>query len=803
MFQNVSNSRIDMQSDNDKNFKIILKELFTLHNIIIYILTFLVSMVSIKNEIIPFGLAILAACMGGTVPIFMVYIISFISTWIFHGLTGLGTFFGTSVIFFILIFIFKPKISLDDRNEVLKVGSRLFLASFLYNFIDNIRGIFLIYDVFLGLVIAALTYTFYKIFVNGIVVIRDWGEKKAFTVEELIAASIILSIAISVLKDVQVFSLSISNILIIFIILVLGWKNGILIGGTAGLSIGLALTLVGNITLLQLTVFAVSGILAGALNRFGKIGVIIGFLLGNAILTYLANGNTSTIIYFREIFVAAVLLLAVPSHVKIRVQDLFGREKSLPSNGDKKFEYYEDVKEKLDVVVSAIDEIDEEMLISDENNELKKEIYIDNFCSNFEDYKENIFYEDVIQNFELIADIFNQFSREDVITENILIDIFKKYNNFILLRDQKIKNDLQELIKIANRTYRELQMKTLKQKTRKEEKQKIKNELKNVSNMIKKVSKEDIQNEKFDVKEKEIKVLLSSKGIDINSVLVSKAENGKYIVQLDLKFEEGSDLRDKKKLDLIADVISKVFRRKFVFQKDKRNLSTGVYFQTYSVQDKFGLAVGSSKVNKEGNKISGDSNIQVRLEDGKYLLAISDGMGSGKNAKKSSKFVINTLNNFLEKGFKEKDVLNLINSELNLNKNDEMYASVDISVLDLYLGDISIIKNGACNTYIKTKNNVKVFSSSRMPVGIIENVEIYRETYPLSEGDIILMCSDGLLDAARDESQGDWIEDFLSKINTTNVQKISDLIVNEAIDNSYGNVKDDITVIVAKILKKQ
>lgn len=244
MFQNVSNSRIDINKEDNKKVSLILKELFTVHNVVIYILTFLVSMVSIKNEIIPFGLAILAACMGGTVPIFMVYIVSFISTWIFHGGDGLATFFGTSIIFFVLIFIFKPKVSLDERNEVLKVGTRLFFASFLYNLINNIRGVFLIYDLFLGLVIAALTYTFYKIFVNGIVVIRDWGEKKAFTVEELIAASIIIAIAISVLKDVQIFSLSISKILIIFIILVLGWKNGMLIGGTAGLSIGLALTLV-------------------------------------------------------------------------------------------------------------------------------------------------------------------------------------------------------------------------------------------------------------------------------------------------------------------------------------------------------------------------------------------------------------------------------------------------------------------------------------------------------------------------------------------------------------------------------
>lgn len=553
---------------------------------------------------------------------------------------------------------------------------------------------------------------------------------------------------------------------------------------------------------MQLTVFAVSGILAGALNRFGKPGVIIGFLLGNAILTYLANGNTATIIYFREIFVASVMLLAVPSSVKIRVEDLFSKQKALPSNGDRRFEYYEDVKEKLDGVASTIDGIDDEIDIDNEDSKLKKEIYIENFLSSFEDYNENIFYDDVIQNESLVSDIFDEFAKEDVVTENTLIEIFKKYNNYILLRDQKVKDDLQELIKIANRTYRELQMNIVKQKTRKEEKQKIKNELKNVSNMIKKVSSKEISDDKFDVKEKELKVLLENRGLAVNSVSAQKLQNGKFIVNLDLKFEENSNLRDKKKIAIIAETISKVFGKKFVFQKDKNNLSTGIYIQTYSSEDKFGLAVGSAKTTKQGNKISGDSNLQIRLEDGKYLLAISDGMGSGENAKKSSKFVISTLNNLLEKGFEEKDVLNLINSELNLNKNDEMYASVDMSVLDLYSGNISIIKNGACNTYIKTGKEVKIFSSSQMPVGVIENVELLRESQSLNEGDIILMCSDGLLDAARENAKADWIKEFLENINTNNVQKIADLIVSEAIDNSYGNVKDDITVIVAKIIKK-
>ena len=64
------------------------------------------------------------------------------------------------------------------------------------------------------------------------------------------------------------------------------------------------------------------------------------------------------------------------------------------------------------------------------------------------------------------------------------------------------------------------------------------------------------------------------------------------------------------------------------------------------------------------------------------------------------------------------------------------------------------------------------------------------------------MCSDGLLENSYGIKEN-WIESFLSNVNTNNVQKIADLITSEAIDHSFGTPKDDITVIVAKIIKKK
>ena len=90
-------------------------------------------------------------------------------------------------------------------------------------------------------IIAIITYIFYKIFSNSITVIKDYGVKQAFTVEEVMGASLLMSIAFYSLHGFNIFGLSISNILSIMLVLFLGWKNGMLVGSTSGITIGMVL----------------------------------------------------------------------------------------------------------------------------------------------------------------------------------------------------------------------------------------------------------------------------------------------------------------------------------------------------------------------------------------------------------------------------------------------------------------------------------------------------------------------------------------------------------------------------------
>lgn len=803
MFQNIAEGNIQNEKENVKlnnKFGLICRELFKFQNIVIYVMTLLISMISIKEAYIPLGLAMVAACLGSTVPVFVVYIVSLIGTGIGLGNAAVINYFWVSLLYFVFIALFKPKVCTEDRNEVYKTGSRLFWSYVVISIIKNWTSDIWISDIFYATIYASIIYVFYKIFVNGIVVIKDFTIKKAFTVEEMVGATVIISLAFSVFSDLKIYEMSICNIITIFMIMVLGWKNGMLIGATSGLAIGLTMSFVQASDLTNLLTFAISGVFAGLLNKFGKPGVIIGFVFGNLLLNYVIADSINLIKVFREIFIASVGLLLVPKNIKLEIEDLIGRTRLLDNKGETRLEDKEKITNKLNELYKILEDTfpKREETITEDRFEKFEELVLENM----EDAVDNIFYDDLVSTeTNIIKDIFKVIEENDIILEENIVEIFKSNNNFIII-DEAIKEDLRNIVKIINRSYKMLQMADLKQKEADKAKTKITKAVEEVSKAIDKCVTEISKNDnKFEKKEKELKTILNSKNIPAQNINIKQVKNGKYIVDISLDITDNS-LREKSRVTNIADLISKNLGSRMSFQRDRKNLDKSQYVQTYSSEDKFIMQVGSSKISKDDSKASGDSNLQMRLDDGKYILAISDGMGTGALARENSKIVMRKLKSLIECGFEKEDSINLINSTLNLKAEADEYATLDMCVLDLFEGNISLVKNGACNTYIKNKKNISIIESEDMPIGIDFDVKLTEKILPVSDGDIILMCSDGLLDS-KEELRKDWVEEFLRNSSTNNVQKIADMILAEAIDNNYGVAGDDITVIVAKIMKKK
>ena len=219
--------------------------------------------------------------------------------------------------------------------------------------------------------------------------------------------------------------------------------------------------------------------------------------------------------------------------------------------------------------------------------------------------------------------------------------------------------------------------------------------------------------------------------------------------------------------------------------------------------DKYVIQIGQAVQIKDGSPVSGDSLLQIRLNDGKYLVALSDGMGSGPEARKSSQIAIKMLERLLMSGFDKDTSIDLINTTI-MNANEEIFATLDIAIVDLYNGKVEFIKNGACPTYVKNKKKVQIIKSLSLPAGILKDINLTTYDKDIQDKDILVMCSDGILDSNVEYNNKElWVKYMLEDIETTNCQKIADLILNEAVDNSYGIAKDDMSIIVCKLVKQK
>ena len=258
---------------------------------------------------------------------------------------------------------------------------------------------------------------------------------------------------------------------------------------------------------------------------------------------------------------------------------------------------------------------------------------------------------------------------------------------------------------------------------------------------------------------------------------------------------EKSNITD---IDYIEKILTEVLKEKIVLNQEA-SIGTRLNFLS---DDKFVMAIGNSETTKTNSRISGDSFLSIKLKDGKYLVALSDGMGSGEEARQSSNKALKMLENLLLSGFDKKTSLELINSSL-INQNEEIFATLDIAIIDLYKGNVELIKSGACPTYIKSKNSVQVIKANSLPAGIINEPSLQSFDRDISSGEILLMCSDGILDSNVEYKNKElWVKYLLEDIETNNTKKIADLVLNEAIDNGYGTAKDDMSVVVCKFLDK-
>ena len=119
MFQNMNGNAINV-NEGKKEIKSgvnIFLNVFTKKNIVIYIVSLLVSLVSIGWDFSVFSISLLGACLSSSVPILGIVLISLVGNGVKFGVGGALEYFLTTLVLVVSLFIFKPRYNENERNE--------------------------------------------------------------------------------------------------------------------------------------------------------------------------------------------------------------------------------------------------------------------------------------------------------------------------------------------------------------------------------------------------------------------------------------------------------------------------------------------------------------------------------------------------------------------------------------------------------------------------------------------------------------------------------------------------------------
>ncbi len=207
-----------------------------------------------------------------------------------------------------------------------------------------------------------------------------------------------------------------------------------------------------------------------------------------------------------------------------------------------------------------------------------------------------------------------------------------------------------------------------------------------------------------------------------------------------------------------------------------------------------------AKVAKEDSPTSGDNFSSIRLSEGKAIFGLSDGMGSGEEAAKDSEAVMVMAEKLLGAGYDEEAVARLINAIL-IQKGNKRPVTLDLATVDLYTGVCCFTKLGAVTTFLRRGDTVEMIAGEALPAGVLTEANPMTEIRMLEHGDMIVMVTDGVLDALELGNREQLMQHLVAGITSDNPKEVASQILEFACEMG-GQRLDDMTVLAAGIWQK-
>lgn len=247
--------------------------------------------------------------------------------------------------------------------------------------------------------------------------------------------------------------------------------------------------------------------------------------------------------------------------------------------------------------------------------------------------------------------------------------------------------------------------------------------------------------------------------------------------------------------------LEKAMRRPMRLEREARSVITKDWTRITAYEDTGYYALpGIAMRKKDASSISGDNFTMFDLDDGHHVIGLSDGMGSGSRANQESEMVVDLLERLIRAGFRKEIAIKMMNSAMVLQGEENSFSTLDLAYLDLYSGQLDLLKIGAAASFYKHGEEVSCLLEQTLPAGADPGIEIRPITRKVENGDFLVMVTDGVLECLKNPV--DTLSHMIADITTDNAGAFAKNLLDQVLVCTEGVAQDDMTVLVTGIWEK-
>lgn len=697
----------------------------------------------------------------------------------------------------LIFYLIHRGLNAFDHAEVSYAPLMVFVSSFVVKLFAIVMGSsFTWYAFMMSSLDAVLSFVLTLVFIQAIPIFTYRKKNYQLRSEEILCLIILLASVMTGAVGWTIYSLSVEHVLSRYLILVFALVGGAPLGASVGVVTGLILSLADISAIYQMSLLAFSGMLAGMLREGKKGAVMLGMLLGSSILSIYFSGPGDVMTSTWESCAAIALFLLTPRSVISMIS------KYVPGTNDHSKSQHEYAKRVRDLTAERVTQFSRVFRqlsqsfgqVAGTEEISKRSGEVDHFMNAVAEgvcssciKRSHCWDAKFYQTYKYMTDVMSAVEENPEMTEQ---HIPKEWMRMC----GKTGDVLQEMKQQYGLYQHDMQWKRQIYDSR----QLVAEQLSGVSQVMEDLARE-IQREGQAMyrQEEQIREALEQLGLSIQGIEIISLDSGHVEIEIVHAFTRGYDECRKIIAPLLSDILDEhiaVLHESSVSPKD------GLATVLFGSAKTFEITTGVAGAAKGGDLLSGDSFSMMELGNGTFAVALSDGMGNGERAKQESSTALSILQQLLQSGMDEKLAIKSVNSILMLRSPDEVYATVDMALIDQYSAETTFMKIASTPSFIKRGLEVIPVSASNLPIGIIQDIEVDLVTLKLQAGDIVIMMTDGIYDAPGHAVNKElWMKRMIQEIDSEDPQQIADILLEKVIRYQQNVIHDDMTVVVGKV----